>query len=349
MSGVDAVDNASLVTVVIPCRNEAGSIGGAIQHVLAQEYPPGRMEVVVVDGASSDGSDEVARAALMGTCLRRWAVLGNAAANTPSNLNRGLAWAEGSLVVRVDARSLIPVDYVARVVGTLSDPDVTVVGGRQVAVARGAGVVETGIARALNNRWGMGLSRYRRGSAASGPADTVYLGAFRRDDLEAAGGWNEAFPTNQDFELNRRLSQKGIVWFDAELSVEYAPRRTLAALFQQYHRFGRWKMRYWRATGDRPRPRQVVILAAPVAAAMAVGVLASRHPATLVAAALALTGAAVEHGGSAGAPAAVPVRVVALTALGAVAVGWWSGVARELLRPQPFDACRSASTNDATH
>ena len=110
--------------------------------------------------------------------------------------------------------------------GAPARPDVVVVGGAQIAVARDEDPTARGIARALNNRWGMGMSRYRRG-APSGPSDTVYLGAFRTEQLEAAGGWDEAFDTNQDFELNRRMGELGIVWFEASLEVGYRPRASL--------------------------------------------------------------------------------------------------------------------------
>ena len=69
-------------------------------------------------------------------------------------------------------------------------PEVAVVGGAQIAIARDQRAISLGIARALNNRWSMGGSRYRRG-VSSGESDTVYLGAFRRLELADEGGWNE--------------------------------------------------------------------------------------------------------------------------------------------------------------
>ena len=83
--------------------------------------------------------------------------------------------------------------------------------------------------------------RYRLGGA-EGPVDTVFLGAFRRDALEAAGGFDPAFVRNQDYELNWRLRARGeTVWFDPELSVAYRPRGTLRDLVKQYFNYGRWK------------------------------------------------------------------------------------------------------------
>ena len=319
-----------LVTVLIPARDEAASIDRCLDHVLAQTWPADRLEVLVVDGGSGDGTGERAAARLEGAGLHRWAVLDNPVGRTPSNLNRGLAEATGDVLCRVDARSLVPPDYVACCVEVLADrPDVVVTGGAQVAEARDDGPVAVGIARALNNRWGMGGSRYRSG-AASGPAETVYLGAFRTAQLRAAGGWDERYHTNQDFELNRRLGRQGVVWVDARLAVGYLPRPDLAGLWRQYRRFGSWKVRYWRDSGDPPQGRQRLLLAAPpVAGVLGAAWVLRRHPLRRAVVAGALGGAgllAVDAAGTSGPPGGPAARAVAAAATVVVGLGWWTGV-----------------------
>jgi len=330
-----------MVTVVIPARNEADDIGRALDAVLDQDYPLDRMQVLVVDGRSGDATSDVASAALAHRGLLDGRVLHNSNGATPSNLNLGLTHAKGEYLCRVDARSTIPVEYVRRCVETLeSRPDVAVVGGRQVAKPRDTRATSVGIARALNNRFLMGLSRYRRG-ARSGAVDTVYLGAFRVSQLRAVGGWDEALPTNQDFDLNRRMSRFGVVWFDGRLPVDYVPRRSLRALFAQYHRFGRSKVDYWHRTGDRPRPRQIALLTTPlVAGIVGVQLVADRSFSrrALTASTLLATAAALELRGSSTPPAPLAGHLISLLASAAVASGWLTGVGREqlaaLLDPQ---------------
>lgn len=262
------MSDAPRVTILVPARNEESDIGRCLQAALAQDYERRSLEVVVVDGGSTDRTAEIANRHLEGSGID-WRVVHNEPGTTPCNLNAGLRAASGAVLCRVDARSIVPPDYVRRCVEVLTTrPDVVVTGGAQVAVAVSASPLSVGIARALNNRFLMGGARYRSGSA-SGPSDTVYLGAFRTDELRAAGGWNEFFETNQDYELNRRLARDGgIVWFDARLRVDYVPRQSLLALSRQYRRFGRWKVRYWRCTHERPQRRQIVPIAGPPAAAV---------------------------------------------------------------------------------
>lgn len=329
-----AVSSAPIVSVVIPARNEERDIDRCLAAVAAQDYDPARLEVIVVVGASEDGTEWRAREAIARLGLSRAKVIVNPVATTPSNLNRGLEAATGDVLCRVDARSLIPSDYVSRCASVLSTmPEVAVTGGAQVAVPPTADASGLGIARALNNKWAMGLSRYRRG-AASGPADTVYLGAFRTADLRAAGGWDERLATNQDFELNRRMSRRGVVWFDAELSVGYVPRSNAGDLFRQYRRFGRWKVRYWRITGDRPRGRQLALIVAPLAAAGTVAACFVRRPQAGVAAvAGALASAAVLEVTGSPEPRtpSLAAHARSLVAMGAVGTGWLLGIAEEAI------------------
>ncbi|MFP5377826.1 MAG: glycosyltransferase [Acidimicrobiia bacterium] len=318
------------MSVLIPTRNEARHIEACVAAVAAQDFPLDRLEVVVVDGCSQDGTPEAAARALAGHGFARTEVVTNPEATTPSNLNAGLAAVRGTYVCRVDARSLVPPDYVRRCIAVLAArPEVVVVGGSQRALPPRRGAVGAGIARALNNRWAMGLSRYRRG-APSGPSDTVYLGAFRTADLRAVGGWRLDFPTNQDFELNRRLGRTGTVWFESGLEVGYVPRDSIGALFAQYRRFGRWKWRYWRTTGDRPRPRQMVLLASPlpVGAALLLAVRRGRAGGVATLASLGAAALAAAEALGSDEPDAGPAgHAAGMVAMAAVGLGWLTGVA----------------------
>jgi glycosyltransferase involved in cell wall biosynthesis len=326
------VTDKPLVTVIVPARNEQDDICRCIEAIAAQDYGVDHIELMVVDGDSSDGTILAAKTALAPHPFLRAEVVSNPTATTPSNLNRGLDHATGEIVCRVDARSLIEPHHVRVCVDVLTGrPEVIVVGGAQWAEARSVAPVAAGIARALNNRYTMGLARYRR-HAADGPSDTVYLGAFRTAELRRAGGWDERFGTNQDFELNRRLSRDGVVWFASSLRVRYLPRPNLRELWAQYVRFGRAKVRYWRLTGDRPRPRQLVLLAGPpLLGGVVLGLLARRvGPWALPLLAAGAFG--VEHAGAAKpAPAGPLARVVSVAAIGCVSGGWTAGIWLELL------------------
>lgn len=327
-----------LVSVIVPARNEAASIVDALRHITQQSYPLDAIEVLVVDGGSDDGTGEIVKEFLGQYAFRRSEVVVNPIGSTPSNLNVGLRAALGSYICRVDARSNIPPTYIETCVTILRQrPEIAVVGGAQLAVPPVDTPTGVGIARALNNPYGMGGSRYRR-NAKSGFADTVYLGFFRSDELRQVGGWNEAFGTNQDFELNRRLDEQvGRIWFEDSIPVSYIPRKSISLLFEQYRRFGSWKVRYWRETNSRPEPRQwVLIIAPPVALAVAVAAAAGiRRDVTRTPLAIAVGFAAVsalELAATSPEPTGVRSRIAQLLSLAAVGLGWEIGVLGALLR-----------------
>ena len=336
------------VTVVVPARNEAVDIGGCIEAIARQDYPARLIEVLVVDGGSTDGTGDRALQAIAEFGLQRAAVIQNGRGTTPSNLNVGLGEAHGELLCRVDARTVIPPHYVRTCVEVLSHrPEVSVVGGAQRALPRDGTARSIGIARALNNRYGMGLSRYRRGSG-SGATDTVYLGAFRTADLRAAGGWDERLPTNQDFDLNRRMAAKGVVWFEQSLACGYIPRPSLVRLWEQYVRFGRWKVHYWTITGDLPQPRQTALAGAPPVAGLGAVVWLCRRRSARHTAALTLVGAtalmAVETVGADEPAGGIAAHVYGAAAMTVVAGGWLVGLWGAVLAMAPAAVARAGRT-----
>jgi glycosyltransferase involved in cell wall biosynthesis len=319
-----------LVTVVVPALNEESDIQECIRALKAQDYPHNRIEVIVVDGESSDATAQVAEGSLATADFHRALVLANSKRTTPSNLNLGLQSSTGEIVCRIDARCRVPPHYLTQCVAILNRrPDVAVVGGAQVAEAGpNSSTMERAIARALNNPYAMGLSRYRRG-AGSGPGDTVYLGSFRTDQLLRAGGWDERFLTNQDYELNRRMSRIGLVWFDSELRVRYQPRRSLRALARQYRRFGRWKLAVWLEGGTAIAPRQIALVITPLLCSALAPALLRRSP--RLTAGLVVVGAAlVDRSARRSAP--VGERVAALGANALVICSWYSGILEQLAR-----------------
>lgn len=326
-----------LVTVLVPAKEEAADIEGCLSHIAAQDYPVNRIEVIVIDGASTDATATIAEQALARYGFAAGEVVTNENGTTSSNLNVGLRRARGAIVVRVDARSRIERHHVRKCVEILTTrPDVAVVGGSQLAVARDARAVSVGIARALNNRWSMGFSRYRM-RTSSGPADTVYLGAFRADQLRALDGWDERLLSNQDFDLNRRMSTTGAIWFETSMAAGYLPRPALSALWSQYVRFGRAKAFYWRLTGDRPQPRQLALMIVPlalvvtwVAAVIATPSVVATLLFTTLTAMLVLMG--LDELGTSGPRASFASRITAVPAMLAIGAGWLWGVFSELAR-----------------
>ena len=255
------------VSVIMPVRDEERHLREAVARVLGQVYP-GELEIVLAVGPSRDRTSEIA--AELAERNSQVRIVPNPAGHTPHGLNAAVAAARYGIVVRVDGHGLLSPGYVRRAVELLAETGAANVGG--IMQAEGETDFERAVARAMTSPFGIGGARFHLGGKA-GPADTVYLGVFRRDVLERLGGYDEHFLRAQDWELNYRIRQAGgIVWFSPDLVVTYRPRRALGALARQFFRAGQWRREVVRRHPDSASPRY---LAAPlVTAAVGAGTLA---------------------------------------------------------------------------
>ncbi|MFC9240492.1 glycosyltransferase family 2 protein [Streptomyces decoyicus] len=224
------------VSVIMPVLNEERHLRNSVRHILEQEYA-GEMEVVIALGPSADRTDEIA-AELVAEDARVHTVP-NPTGRTPAALNAAIKASRHPIVVRVDGHGMLSPNYIATAVRLLQETGAANVGG--IMHAEGENAWEDAVAAAMTSKIGVGNAAFHTGGQA-GPAETVYLGVFRREALEQQGGYNEEFIRAQDWELNFRIREAGgQVWFSPELRVQYRPRPSVKALAKQYKDYGKWR------------------------------------------------------------------------------------------------------------
>jgi succinoglycan biosynthesis protein ExoA len=252
------------VSVVMPVLNEERHLEEAVGRVLEQDYP-GNLEVVLAIGPSKDRTQEIADK--LAEKDHRISIVPNPTGKTPAALNVGIAHAKHDILVRVDGHGALTDGYITRAVEVLEESGADNVGG--VMAAEGRTPTEMAVACAYRSRLGLGASTFHQGGKA-GPADTVYLGVFRRAALERVGGFDETMHRAQDWELNYRIRKTGgLIWFSPDLSVTYRPRSSLSAVAKQFFHTGQWRREVIRRHPETASKRY---LAPPVAViALAVG------------------------------------------------------------------------------
>ncbi len=220
----------------MPVLNEEHHLATAVEHVLEQDYP-GELEIALAVGPSQDRTREVADG--LADADPRITVVENPSGKTPSALNAAIGASSHEIVARIDGHAMMPSDYLRVAVETLEETGADNVGG--IMAAEGVTPWEKAVAAAMTSRIGVGNARFHTGGEG-GPADTVYLGVFRRSALERVEGYDEAFLRAQDWEMNHRIRQTGgTVWFQPRMRVTYRPRRTVRLLAKQYFHYGRWR------------------------------------------------------------------------------------------------------------
>ncbi|WP_308465305.1 glycosyltransferase family 2 protein [Rathayibacter soli] len=224
------------VSYVMPVLNEVAHVRDAVDSLLAQDYA-GPFEVALALGPSIDGTTELVTE--LSQADSRIRILDNEIGSTPSGLNIAINASRYPIVIRVDAHSVLPPEYARIAVETILRTDADNVGG--VMDAQGTTPFERAVAHAYGSALGLGGTKLHRGGE-EGPAETVYLGVFKRSSLFDAGLFNEEIKRGQDWELNRRLrSSGGTVWFTPKLSVVYRPRASMSSLARQFLSTGLWR------------------------------------------------------------------------------------------------------------
>jgi Glycosyl transferase family 2 len=257
------------ISVVMPIRNEERHLEESVRYVLGQDYP-GEIELVLAVGPSRDRTTEIAER--IAAADSRITVIPNPSGQIPSALNAAVKAARHAVIARVDGHALLPPGYLRTAVGLLEETGADDVGG--IMAAEGTTLFEKAVAWAMTSPFGVGASRFHTGGQA-GPADTVYLGVYRRAAIERVGGYDETFLVAEDWEMNHRIGlADGLIWFQPDLRVTYRPRASVRALGRQYFRYGRWRRVVARQHAGTINPRYlappVVVLA--MAAGTAAGV-----------------------------------------------------------------------------
>jgi glycosyltransferase involved in cell wall biosynthesis len=245
------------VSIVVPCRNEAPYIAACLDSILASEYPRERLEILVADGESSDGTREI---------LSRYAerhpsllVLDNPARSTPAGLNAAIRRASGEVIIRMDAHVEYPPDYVPRLVQGLMESGADNVGGiLETAPAENAARARA-IAIGLSHPFGVGNSYFRTGTRERREVDTVPFGCYRREIFDRIGFFDEELIRNQDDELNfRLLRQGGRILLLPDVRCRYFARRSLGQVARMYYQYGYFKPLVARKVGRVMTARQLI-------------------------------------------------------------------------------------------
>jgi succinoglycan biosynthesis protein ExoA len=204
-----------MISIIIPCYNEASHIERTVTSVLSQDYPAEKMEVLIVDGMSDDGTLDVVRRVAPANpdapertqqgC--RLIMLQNPSRIVPAALNIGLKNAHGNFIFRLDGHSEMGPGYVRACVEKLRNhAEAACVGGPSVAV--GEGFIGNAYALALSSPFGVGGGTFRTLRSES-YVDTVAFGCYPRRVFEEVGAFDSQLERNQDIDFNARLGKAG--------------------------------------------------------------------------------------------------------------------------------------------
>jgi len=228
------------ISIIIPCRNEEEHISACLTAVLAFDYPMNYLEILVVDGMSTDATREIINDYI--TKYPFIKLLDNFIKIVPTAMNIGIKAATGEFIARLDAHSEYPRSYIKDCLALIEKTGAANAGGRFVTIPNSNGPWAVPVAEVTAHRFGVGAGAFRVG-AKPGFVDTVPFGFFRRDLFEKIGLFNERLTRNQDNELNARIRRHGYkIAFDPAIQILYKNQPTLTGLIRQGFFTGMWNV-----------------------------------------------------------------------------------------------------------
>lgn len=230
-----------MVSLVCPVYNEERYIGRFIDSILRQDLPEGQMEVLFVDGMSSDRTRSIIQEAIKAHPFI--SLTDNPHRTSPYALNIGIQAAHGDYIVRMDAHAEYPTDYLSSLLRYKEElPRAENVGGVCITLPTNDSTKAVAISKVLSSPFGMGNSYFRTGTDNIREVDTVPFGCFSRDLFSRIGYFDTSLIRNQDDEFNGRIiNSGGKIYLIPSIRIKYYARDTIAKTRRMFYQYGLYK------------------------------------------------------------------------------------------------------------
>ena len=229
-----------MLSVICPIYNEEKYIDKCIESIIKQDYPKDDLEVLFVDGMSTDKTRLI---------VEQYAIsypyihlIDNPKRIVPLAMNIGIRASKGNIIIRLDAHAIFPNNYFSQLVHYLTTLKADNVGGVCRTLPINDSIVCKSIASVLSSRFGMGNSHFRIGATEIMKVDTVPFGCFKRELFDKIGFFDEELTRNQDDEFNGRIIKNGgKIFLIPFLTIDYYARDTIKKVWKMFYQYGLFK------------------------------------------------------------------------------------------------------------
>jgi len=229
-----------MISIICPTYNEEKYISRCIESMIAQDYPLQDMELLLIDGQSTDNTRKIIQPFANNYSFIK--LLDNPDKVVPHALNRGICEAKGNVIIRIDAHCVYPSNYISSLVKYLYELNADNVGGVWNTLPANDSTTCRAIAIASSHPFGVGNSKHKTGSKKIIETDTVPFGCYRRDVFEKIGMFDEELIRNQDDELNGRLiNSEGKIYLIPDIVINYIARDSIEKMSKMYYQYGLFK------------------------------------------------------------------------------------------------------------
>ena len=229
-----------MLSVICPIYNEEKYIAKCIESILNQDYPKDDLEVIFVDGMSTDKTRDIVNEYTSKYPFIK--LIDNPQKIVPPAMNIGIKESKGEIIIRLDAHAEFPSQYFSRLTKALIDLNADNVGGVCLTLPTSDNIIPTAIANVLSSKFGMGNSTFRVGCKEIQEVDTVPFGCWHRDIFEKIGYFDEELIRNQDDEFNgRTIKNGGHIYLLPDVEIKYFARDKIYKVYKMFYQYGLFK------------------------------------------------------------------------------------------------------------
>ena len=229
-----------LVSFIVVALNAGDKLNVLLKDLQRQDYVHCKIEVILVDSHSRDNTKEVMRGfAASNHDFSRVVVLDNPKKTLPCGWNIALKESRGDVILRVDAHSSIPKDFVRKNVEALENGE-NIVGGHRISVIDDDSPWQRTLLIAETSVFGSGIATYRR-SKQKKHVKTLAHAAYRRKVFQSVGGYDERLARTEDNEIHYRMRKAGFRFLlDPSIKSFHHARNKLPKMLKQKFMNGKW-------------------------------------------------------------------------------------------------------------
>jgi cellulose synthase/poly-beta-1,6-N-acetylglucosamine synthase-like glycosyltransferase len=221
--------DAPRISIVITALNSEATIGECLKSIFELNYPQSHLEVLVIDGCSTDATVEKAQ---------QYPVqIFREPLNAPAAYNYALKIANNELIGFIDADAKVEKEWLNKLISHFNDPEVVGASGR----------IETWNTQ---NPWARSIgydiaNRYQRLGKFATRIATMNL-LFRKNVIDEIGGFDEDFASQYDTDLGYRITTKGYkIAYEPNAKCYHFNRQTLSSYFKQQLQYGKNTLRLY--------------------------------------------------------------------------------------------------------
>ncbi len=229
-----------IVSLCVIAYNEEQNIGSLFDNIVEQDYPHENVEIVLVDGNSTDNTkklmEDFKSSAHKFLSVK---VLDNPKRIQSAGWNVAIRAAAGDLIIRIDAHALIPPEFITENVNCILEGE-SVCGGRRENIIKGDGFSKKVLLMAENSMFGSGIAKYRN-TGKKQYVKTVAHACYRKEVFGKVGLFNEKLLRSEDNELHYRIRENGYkICMSDKINSQYLTRNTLKGMLKQKFGNGKW-------------------------------------------------------------------------------------------------------------